>query len=74
MELSFILDRARDVKKKDDDLHNAIVDLNFSKRKPMVLNEEVGLFQNKNIEATTLLRKKGERSLHIEETVGCCCN
>lgn len=64
-------ERAREVirelksklKKKDDELHNARVDMNFSERKMLVLHEEVCMLRKKNEEAKAMLNQmKREKS------------
>lgn len=45
------------LKKNDNDLHNARVDINFSERKMLVLHEEVCVLRKKNEEAAPLMKK-----------------
>lgn len=59
-------ERARDVikelkmklKRKDEELQNVKIEMNFLERKMLVLNEEVNVLQRKNEEATKMLKKR----------------
>lgn len=59
-------ERARDVikelkmklKRKDEELQNVKIEMNFLERKMLVLNEEVDVLQRKNEETTKMLKKR----------------
>lgn len=55
------------LKSKEDDLHNAKVDMNFLEKKMLVLDEEVGRLRKKNEEANN--EKRLQRGVSMKKVL-----